>query len=146
MYDETGLVLAQNQMEKSTKHRTRAEILQWMAALEAYGRDWDETFDHRASYFTQEFWYLLVSCMINDWSGTPLTVSGACQKMKSGSNRTREERIRKAVADGYLIKQRNETDHRESIVVPSERLKKLMVSHFERTLDITIKTISDLDP
>lgn len=38
----------------------------WMDALEMYGRDWDETFDNRASYFTQEFWYLLVNCMIHD--------------------------------------------------------------------------------
>jgi len=61
----------------------------------------DKTFEHKASYFTQEFWYLLVRCMTHAWNGTPLTVSGACQQMKSGSNRTREDRVRKAVADGF---------------------------------------------
>jgi len=117
-----------------------------MDVLEAYGRDWDETFDYKASYFTQEFWYLLVSCMINDWKGTPLTVSGACQQMKAGSNRTREERIKKAVDDGYLIKRQSESDRREAIVVPSEKLEKLMVGHFERTLKLTIDLLRDLDP
>jgi hypothetical protein len=117
-----------------------------MDALEAYGRDWDETFEHRASYFTQEFWYLLVNCMINAWKGTPLSVSRACQQMKSGSNRTREVRIKKAGADGYLIKSRSESDQREAIVVPSEKLERLMIGHFDRTLKITIDTLSHLDP
>lgn len=48
------------------KRRSRKDLLLWMDALEMYGRDWDETFDNRASYFTQEFWYLLVNCMIHD--------------------------------------------------------------------------------
>lgn len=71
------------------KARSRTELLEWMEVLDMYGRDWDETFNNRASYFTQEFWYLLVNCMISNWRGTPLSVSGACQQMKSGSNRTR---------------------------------------------------------
>lgn len=130
-------------MSKAQK-RTRKDLLSWMDALEMYGRDWDETFDHRASYFTQEFWYLLVTCMINAWKGTPLSVSGACQQMKSGSNRTREERIRKAVADGYLIKRRSESDHREAFVVPSSKLEQLMVDHFERTLAMTLDKLQHL--
>lgn len=112
-----------------------------MEVLEMYARDWDTTFDNRASYFTQEFWYLLVNCMINEWKGTPLSVSGACQQMKSGSNRTREERIRKAVADGYLIKKKSESDQREAYVVPSEKLEAMMIEHFERTLQNTLDTL-----
>lgn len=126
------------------KSRSRQDLLLWMKALELYGRDWDETFDYRASYFTQEFWYLLVNCMIHDWKGTPLSISGACQHMKTGSNRTREERIRKAVSDGYLIKRRSESDHRETFVVPSKKLEMLMIGHFERTLDIIADALSDL--
>ena len=125
---------------------SRAEILAWMDALEAYARDWDETFDPRASYFTQEFWYLLVNCMIANWKGAPLTVSGACQHMKSGSNRTREDRIRRAVDDGYLVKQQSDQDRREAIVVPSDKLERLMIEHFERTLDITADTLKSLIP
>ena len=115
-----------------------------MNALHLYGLDWDETFDHKVVYFRQEFWYLLVNCMINDWKGTPLTVSGACQHMKSGSNRTREERIRKAVSDGYLVKRRSESDHREAIVVPSKKLEMIMIGHFERTLDIITDALHEL--
>ncbi len=119
--------------------------MSWMDALEMYATDWDKTFDNRASYFTQEFWYLLVRCMINDWKGTPLSVSGACQQMKSGSNRTREERIRKVVADGYLIKRRSETDHREAYVVPSKKLEALMIAHFERTLQSTLDALRHIN-
>lgn len=124
----------------------RQRLLLWMDALEAYGRDWDETFDRRAGYFTQEFWYLLVNCLVNHWRGTPLSVSGACQQMKTGSNRTREARIQKAVADGYLVKQRSEQDHREAFVVPSPKLEALMISHFERTLSHTLETLRAIDP
>lgn len=123
---------------------SRKDLLRWMEVLEAYGRDWDETFEHRASYFTQEFWYLLVNCMINTWKGKPLSVSGACQQMKTGSNRTREERVRRAVSDGYLVKHQSKSDRRESIVVPSEKLEKIMVEHFNRTLNITIDLLRDL--
>ena len=123
----------------------KQNLLLWMDALEAYARDWDETFEHKPSYFTQEFWYLLVSCMVNQWRGTPLTVSGACQQMKTGSNRTREDRIRRAVADGYLVKRQSESDRREAIVVPSEKLENLMIGHFERTLRITRERLAGID-
>ena len=124
--------------------RSREDLLLWMDALEAYAIDWDKTFEHKASYFTQEFWYLLVRCMINAWNGTPLTVSGACQQMKSGSNRTREGRIKKAVEDGFLVKRQSESDRREAIVVPSEKLERMMVGHFSRTLNIVDDRLRDL--
>lgn len=125
--------------------KSRKDLLLWMEVLERYGRDWDETFEHSASYFTQEFWYLLVNCMINAWKGTPLSVSRACQQMKTGSNRTREERVRRAVMDGYLIKRQSESDRREAIVVPSARLEEIMTGHFSRTLDITLDMLPKLD-
>lgn len=128
------------------KTRSREDLLLWMDALEAYAVDWDNTFEHKASYFTQEFWYLLVRCMINAWNGTPLSVSGACQQMKSGSNRTREDRIKRAVADGYLVKRQSKFDRREAIVVPSEELEKMMIGHFSRTLDIVNDRLSELNP
>ncbi len=126
--------------------RSKEDLLLWMDAMEAYAVDWDETFEHRASYFTQEFWYLLVRCMTHAWNGTPLTVSGACQQMKSGSNRTREDRVRKAVADGFLIKRQGESDRREAIVVPSEELERMMIGHFSRTLNIVRDRLRELSP
>lgn len=114
----------------------REEIIVWAQALEAYARDWDDTFENRPGYFTQEFWYLLVGCMIANWRGRPMTMSQACQAMKSGSNRTREERIKKAVDDGFLVKERAGDDGRAALVRPTAKLEALMVGHLRRTRDI----------
>jgi hypothetical protein len=110
------------------------EIIAWAHALEAYARDWDDTFENRPGYFTQEFWYLLVGCMIANWRGRPMSVSAACQAMKSGSNRTREERIKRAVDDGFLVKERAGDDGRAAIVRPTPMLEERMRGHLERTL------------
>lgn len=112
------------------------EIIAWAHALEAYARDWDETFENRPGYFTQEFWYLLVGCMIANWRGRPMTMSQACQQMKSGSNRTREERIKRAVDDGFLVKERAGDDGRSALVRPTPKLEALMVGHLQRTRDV----------
>lgn len=109
------------------------QLLAWASALEDYARDWDTTFENRPAYFTQEFWYLLVGCMIADWRGKPITVGAACQIMKTGSNRTREDRVKRAVADGYLMKERDREDRREAIVRPTPKLERIMREHFERT-------------
>jgi hypothetical protein len=112
------------------------EIIIWAHALEAYARDWDDTFEKRPGYFTQEFWYLLVGCMIANWNGRPMTMSQACQQMKSGSNRTREERIKRAVDDGFLVKERAGDDGRSALVRPTPKLEALMVGHLQRTREI----------
>lgn len=112
----------------------RDEIIAWALVMEAYGRDWDETFDNRPGYFTQEFWYLLILATIAQWRERPMTMSQACHAMKSGSNRTREERIKRAVDDGYLIKSRGDEDGRNALVLPTPRLESLIVGHLERTL------------
>lgn len=112
------------------------EIITWAHALEAYARDWDDTFEKRPGYFTQEFWYLLVGCMIANWNGRPMTMSQACQQMKSGSNRTREERIKRAVDDGFLVKERAGDDGRSALVRPTPKLEALMVGHLQRTREI----------
>lgn len=109
------------------------QLLAWAQVLEAYARDWDATFENRPAYFTQEFWYLLVGCVIAEWQGKPITVGAACQIMKSGSNRTREERIKRAVSDGYLIKERTGEDRRAATVRPTPKLAQAMRGHFART-------------
>lgn len=103
--------------------------------MEAYGRDWDETFDNRPGYFTQEFWYLLILATIAHWRERPMTMSQACHAMKSGSNRTREERIKRAVDDGYLIKMRDGEDGRNALVLPTPRLEAMIHGHLDRTLN-----------
>ncbi len=111
----------------------RAKLIQWAHALEDYARDWDASFEMRPTYFTQEFWYLLLAVMIADEEGRPLTVGAACQAMKSGSNRTREERIRRAVDDGYLSKDRADGDGRSVELRPTPKLREVLNGHLERT-------------
>lgn len=118
------------------------ELIVWAKALESYARDWDDTFEKRPGYFTQEFWYLLVGCMIANWNGRPMTMSQACQQMKNGSNRTREERIKRAVDDGFLVKERAGDDGRAALVRPTPKLEELMVGHLRRTREI-IKSALD---
>lgn len=114
--------------------RPPQEIIDWALVMEAYGRDWDETFDNRPGYFTQEFWYLLVLATIAHWRDRPMTMSQACHAMKSGSNRTREERIKRAVDDGYLVKMRDDGDGRNALVLPTSKLETLIHGHLDRTL------------
>ena len=119
------------------------QIIAWAQALEAYARDWDDTFENRPGYFTQEFWYLLVGCLIANWRGRPMTMSQACQAMKSGSNRTREERIKKAVDDGFLTKKRAGDDGRAALVRPTPKLEALMVGHLRRTREIVSAALAE---
>lgn len=113
----------------------------WIEALEEYARDWDDTFGGRPDYFTQEFWYMLIGCLRAHWAGQPLTVGQLAQTMKSGSNRTREERIKRAVDDGYLVKVRDAGDGRSAIVRPTEDLERLIVEHLNRTMTKTIEAL-----
>lgn len=110
------------------------DLFRWLDFLENYARDWDRAFENRPGYFTQEYWYLFVGCTIAQWRGAPLTVSAACQSMKSGSNRTREDRIKRAVDDGYLEKRKADLDGRNALVVPTAKLEVLIRGHFQRTL------------
>ena len=112
----------------------RTALIDWMDALEFYARDWDRTFGAQTNYFTQEFWYMLIGCVRAYWSGQPMTVSQLTQAMKSGSNRTREERIKRAVSDGYLVKVKGEDDGRAALVHPTEELEDLVIGHLERTM------------
>ncbi|MEM6554694.1 MAG: hypothetical protein AAF642_02400 [Pseudomonadota bacterium] len=113
----------------------RTALIDWMDALEFYARDWDRTFGAQTNYFTQEFWYMLIGCVRAHWAGKPLTVSQLAQSMKSGSNRTREERIKRAVDDGYLVKMRDEQDGRAAYVRPTPELEQMVIGHLQRTLD-----------
>lgn len=126
---------------KSLDKNAQSDLVAWMDALEFYARDWDECFGGRPSYFTQEFWYMLVGCLRADWAGHPLTVSQLAHSMKSGSNRTREERIKRAVDDGYLVKERGADDGRAAIVRPTPELEALIIGHLQRTLTRTREKI-----
>jgi hypothetical protein len=119
-------------------------LLNWAEALEHYARDWDTTFENKPSYYTQEYWYLFINCLKGQWRGSPLTISQACQSMKTGSQRTREERIKKAVLDGYLEKHKHPEDGREIALLPSEKLQRVMIGHLTRTLKETLTLLSQV--
>lgn len=134
-----GTLLRQAKMLRANDRSTASpnlnkDVVAWAEVLMNYARDWDESFSHRESYFTQEYWYLFVGCLLHYWRGRPLTVSEACQIMKTGSNRTREARIKRAVQDGYLAKKRGDEDRRSSILEPTPLLETILHGHFERTL------------
>lgn len=84
---------------------------------------------------------MLVGCLRADWAGHPMTVSQLAHSMKSGSNRTREERIKRAVDDGYLVKERGVDDGRAAIVRPTVELETLIIGHLQRTLTRTREKI-----
>ncbi len=119
-------------------------LMMWGEVLELYALDWDETFGYAPHYFTQEYWYLLVRVTFAALKGHPLTVTSATQGMKSGSNRTRENRLQKAVTDGYLLKQRSEEDMRNVCLLPTDRLVKLILGHMDRTLEMTLKRLGNI--
>lgn len=109
------------------------DLLRWMNVLEDYARDWDRSFDCKPDYYTQEYWYLFIGCTLGHWRGQPLTMTSACNLMKSGSNRTRETRIKRAVDDGYLEKRKAGPDGRNAMVLPTPRLEAVIRTHLTRT-------------
>ncbi len=130
---------------EATESYSQNDLLTWASVLESYARDWDSSFEHKPSYYTQEFWYLFVSCLASAWRGEPLTITEACQAMKVGSQRTREERIKKAIYDGYLEKQRSQENGREIMLLPTAKLQSVVAAHLERTLNLTRQTLNALD-
>jgi len=112
------------------------DLMRWIEFLCDYATDWDRAFNARSGYFTQEYWSLFVGCVMCYWSGSPVTMSEACQLMLTGSNRTREERIKRAVMDGFLSKERTEEHGRNAFVIPTPRLERLMHAHLMRTLSL----------
>ena len=121
-------------------------LIEWAEALEAYARDWDATFGKKSQYFTQEYWYLLVVCVRAYWEGHELSMSQMMSEMLTGSPRTREKRIQRAISDGYLITKRSQTDRRLIIVEPSPHLEELVKGHLERTLEIVREKLTHLQP
>ena len=132
-----------NSFSLSTKEKLA--LTQWHSVLNFYAHDWDKTFDYRGTYYTQEFWYLLVDCVIHYWRETPLTVGHACERMKAGSKRTRDERIKKAEIDGLLERHKHTNDRRETFLIPSEKLQKKIHGHLLRTLENSLAMLSKID-
>ena len=90
-------------------------------------------------FHTEEYWYTFVHSLLGIWKGQPLTMSDACQSMRTGSSRTKEKRVSLAVTRGMLIKHKSSSDLRITHVSASGTLEKRLVGHFERTLGDLLK-------
>jgi len=108
------------------------QLMGWAEFLIGYTDDWNATFDNR--FHTEEYWYPFVHCLRGHWAGAPLTVTRACEVMRTGSHRTRETRIAIAEGRGMLTKRRSESDLRSTLILPTPALEAALVGHFRRTL------------
>ncbi len=108
-------------------------LLPWAEFLIDYTNDWNNTFKNR--FHTEEYWNPFVYCLRGYWAGRPLTMSDACQCMRTGSNRTREKRIALAVSRGMLVKQKSANDLRTTLILATDALEGFLASHFSRTLN-----------
>ena len=107
-------------------------LLPWAEFLVDYTNDWNTTF--KKLFHTDEYWYAFVHSLLGSWKGQPLTMSEACQSMRTGSSRTKEKRVSLAVTRGMLIKEKSSSDLRTTHVLASDALEELLIGHFERTL------------
>lgn len=110
----------------------REELLGWADTLEAYARDWDASFG-KTEYFTQEYWYTFMGVLTAYWKNRPLNMGQLQGLMKDGAPNTRRARIQNAIDDGYF---KTEEVGRETLIVPTEKLRDLMIGHLQRTLNI----------
>ena len=140
--DEAGLLASSPQplLERISRNSDEVDkrfLLPWAEFLVDYTNDWNATFNRR--FHTEEYWYTFVHSLLGIWKGQPLTMSDACQSMRTGSSRTKEKRVALAVARGMLIKQKSLDDLRITHVMASGTLEALLVGHFERTLGELLK-------
>lgn len=122
------------------------DLTAWADCLVEYAEDWDR---HFGKFFTQEFWYILVPVTVGYWNNTPLSIGAVKQQMKglAGSNeRTKDERINKAIEAGLLTKcpfgqlekslqkRLEEADRRLVYLLPTLELQTKMREHLSTTL------------
>lgn len=110
----------------------RDSIRVWMRCMEDYGDIWQEDFGW--AYFSQEYWYLLIKTIACHWREEPLNVQAACRAMKNGSRRTRESRLNHILAENWIVKRSDPTDHRKIWVQPTEDMLELCRVHLWRSL------------
>ena len=107
-------------------------LVPWAEFLVDYTDDWNATLSNR--FHTEEYWHPFVHCLLASWAGQPLTMGEACQAMRTGSNRTRENRIVIAITRQLLERRKSATDMRTTLVLPTPLLERYLVGHFGRTL------------
>ena len=119
-------------LETADAGATETYLVPWAEFLVGYTDDWNATFSNR--FHTEEYWHPFVHCLLASWADQPLTMGEACQAMRTGSNRTRENRIVIAITRKLLARQKSDTDMRTTLVLPTPALERHLVGHFGRTL------------
>ncbi len=113
--------------------------MNWMKCMETYGQSWLE--DIGKAYFSQEYWYLFTVTLTHYWRSTPLNVSDACDSMKTGSSKTRENRLRKIIAEHFFVKTKNRADLRQTWLQPTPEMLLNGRRHFRNSLERTIRSL-----
>ena len=109
--------------------------------MENYGQSWLD--DIGKDYFSQEYWYLFTITLVYHWRQDPLSISGACDSMKTGSSKTRENRLKKLIAEHLFIKIKNQTDLRRTYLEPTTEMLLGGRRHFRNSLGQAIQFLAD---
>ena len=100
--------------------------------MDRYGQRWLD--DIGQDYFSQEYWYLFTVTLVYHWRETPLSVSEACDCMKTGSSKTRQNRLQKLITEHLFFKTKDPTDLRRTHLEPTEEMLGGGRMHFRGTL------------
>ena len=109
--------------------------------MENYGQSWLD--DIGKDYFSQEYWYLFTITLAYHWGQTPLSISEACDSMKTGSSKTRENRLKKLIAEHMFIKIKKQTDLRRTYLEPTMEMLVGGRKHFRNSLRQAIQFLVD---
>ena len=116
-----------------TEFFSRETLQAWMQYMEDYGAAW--LADTGKEFYSQEYWYLVAMTLVRHWQGAPLNVSDACRSMKTGSSKTRENRLKKLIAEHWCIKIKDRADLRRTYLEPTQDMLLLGGKHFRASLD-----------
>ena len=120
-----------------TERFSRETLQAWMQYMEDYGAAW--LADTGKEFYSQEYWYLVAMTLVRHWRGAPLSVSDACRSMKTGSSKTRENRIKKVIAEHWCIKIKDRADLRRTYLEPTQDMLLLGGQHFRASLDRAVR-------
>lgn len=119
----------------------RESLTKWIDSMENYGQSWLN--DIGKDYFSQEYWYLFTITLAYHWRQTPLSISEACDSMKTGSSKTRENRLKKLITEHFFIKIKKQTDLRRTYLEPTKEMLIGGRKHFRNSLGQAIRFLVD---
>ena len=98
----------------------RETLIKWIAYMDHRGQCCLDNIGK--NYFSQEYWYLFTVMLVSHWRETPLSVSEACDCMKTGSSKTRQNRLQKLIEEHMFFKTKDQTDLRRTHLEPTEEM------------------------